>query len=119
MRRIIMMMAAAMMTSSAMADDLEEAQRQALSGRDSYWNCLAQQYTRDGNTKMSEPDFISLIAGVCPSERQNFRVSLVDYLVLQFPDGDAGAHLTTANHAIELAQKDTVTAFIKRRGAVK
>ena len=32
---------------------------------------------------------------------------------------DAGAHLTTANRAIELAQKDIVTAFVKRRAAAK
>ena len=119
MRLMIMTAAMAMTISSAVADDLEDAHRQALAGRDSYWNCLAQQYTRDGNNKMSEPDFTSLMASVCPSERQNFRVSLVDYLVMQFPDVDAGAHLTTANSSIELAQKDIVTAFIKRRGAPK
>jgi hypothetical protein len=119
MRLILMMVMTAMTITAAIADDLEDAHRQALVGRDSYWNCLAQQYTRGDNTKISEPDFTSLIASVCPSERQNFRVSLVDYLVLQFPDVDAGAHLTTANHAIELAQKDIVTAFTKRRGALK
>jgi hypothetical protein len=120
MRLMIMMTAAMAMTiSAAMADDLEDAHRQALAGRDSYWNCLAQQYTRDDNNKMSEPDFTSLIGKVCPSERQNFRVSLVDYLAMQFPDVEVGAHLTTANHAIELAQKDIVTAFTKRRGGPK
>ncbi len=119
MRLIMMMAVMAVTASTAMADDVEDAHRQALAGRDSYWNCLARQYTRDDKAKMSEPDFTSLIAGVCPSERQNFRVSLVDYLVLQFPDVDAGAHLTTANHAIELAQKDIVEAFTKRRGAPK
>ena len=81
----------------------------------SYWNCLAQEYPRDGNKSMSEQDFTSLIASVCPSERQNFRVMLVDYLAMQFPDADAGAHMTTANNAIALAQKDIVTAFIKHR----
>jgi hypothetical protein len=119
MRLIMMMAVMAVTASAAMADDVEDAHRQALAGRDSYWNCLAQQYTRDDKAKMSEPDFTSLMASVCPSERQNFRVSLVDYLVLQFPDVDAGAHLTTANHAIELAQKDIVAAFTKRRGAPK
>src|ERR1700732_136938 len=121
MRRVIMMMvtAAAMAASSAKADDLEDAHRQALAGRDSYWNCLAQQYTRDGNVNMSEPDFTSLIASVCPSERQNFRVSLVAYLTLQFSSVDAEAHLATANNAIALAQRDIVTAFMKRRGALK
>jgi hypothetical protein len=56
---------------------------------------------------------------VCASERQNFRVMLVDYLSLQSPDVDAGANMTTANNAIALAQKDIVTAFIKRRSAPK
>jgi hypothetical protein len=68
---------------------------------------------------MSEQDFTSLIANVCASERQNFRVSLVDFLSLQFPTDDAGAHMATANRAIELAQKDIVTAFVKRRAAAK
>jgi hypothetical protein len=68
---------------------------------------------------MSGPDFTSLIATVCSSERQNFRVTLVDYLSQQFPDVDAGAHLTTANNAIALAQKDIVKAFIGRGPAPK
>jgi|SRR5882724_238990 len=115
MRRMVIVAAMAMMTSVAMADDIEDAHRQALAGRDSYWNCLAQQYSQGSNNKMSGQNFTSLIASVCPSERQNFRVSLVDYLTMQFPSVEAGAHLTTANNAIELAQKDIVTAFIKRR----
>jgi hypothetical protein len=35
---------------------------------------------------MSEQDFTRDIASVWPSERQNFRVTLVDYLSMQFPD---------------------------------
>jgi hypothetical protein len=111
--------ALAMVTSAAMADDLENAHRQTLAGRDAYWNCLAEEYTRDSNKTMSGPDFTSLIATVCSSERQNFRVTLVDYLSQQFPDVDAGAHLTTANNAIALAQKDIVKAFIGRSPARK
>jgi len=56
---------------------------------------------------------------VCPSERQNLRVMLVEYLTLKFPDVDADAHMTTANNAIALAQKDIVTAFIRHRAAPK
>jgi hypothetical protein len=66
---------------------------------------------------MSEQDFVALIAGACRSERQNFRVSLVDYLARQFPDNDSGANMTTANKAIELAQKDVVTAFVRHKAA--
>ena len=38
---------------------------------------------------------------------------------MQFPDVDAGAHMTTANNAIALAQKDIVTAFIRHRARMK
>ena len=116
-----MMIAAilAMTTTVAIADDVDDAHRLAVSGRDAYWNCLAREYPRDGNKAMSEQDFTSLIASVCASERQNFRVSLVDFLGLQFPTEDAGAHMGTANRAIELAQKDIVTAFVRRRAAAK
>jgi hypothetical protein len=117
--RMILVAALAMTASVAMADDLDDAHRQAVSGRDSYWNCLAQEYSRDTNKGMSGPDFTSLIARVCPSERQNFRVTLVDFLSLQFPDVDAGAHMTTANNAIAAAQKDVVTAFVNHKAAAK
>ena len=66
---------------------------------------------------MSDQDFTPHIADVCPSERQNFRVALVDYLTLQFPSVDAGDHMTTANNAIALAQKDIITAFVKHKAA--
>jgi hypothetical protein len=117
--RMILVAALAMTASVAMADDLDDAHRQAVSGRDSYWNCLAQEYSRETNKGMSGPDFTSLIARACPSERQNFRVTLVDFLSLQFPDIDAGAHMTTANNAIAAAQKDVVTAFVNHKAAAK
>jgi hypothetical protein len=107
----------AMTASIALADDLDDAHRQALAGRESYWNCLAREYPVGSNRGMSGQDFTSLIASVCSSERQNFRVTLVSYLSMQFPDVDAGAHMTTANNAIASAQKDVVTAFIKRKAA--
>jgi hypothetical protein len=103
------------MSGVAMAGEIEEAHRDAVVGRDSYWNCLAQEYSRETNKGLSGQDFTSLISSVCPSERQNFRVTLVDYLSQQFPDVDAGAHMTTANNAIASAQKDIVTAFIKHK----
>ncbi len=117
--RTVMAAILAMTASAAMADDVEEAHCMALTGRDSYWNCLAQEYTEDANKGMSGPDFTLKIASVCPSERQNFRVTLVDYLSIQFPKAEAGDHMTTANNAIALAQKDIVTTFTRRRGGPK
>jgi hypothetical protein len=105
--------------SAAVADEIDEAHKLALIGRDSYWNCLATEYSLPGNKAMSGPDFTSHIADVCPSERQNFRASLVDYLSLQNPNGDAGDRIGTANRAIALAQKDIVTAFIHHKESAK
>ena len=117
--RAIILAAVAMMPSVAFADEVEDAHRQAVAGRDSYWNCLAQEYTRDSNKNLTGPDFTALIASACPSERQNFRVMLVGYLSVQFPDLGAGAHMSTANNAIATAQKDVVTAFIRHKAAPK
>jgi hypothetical protein len=115
--RLVIAAAMAMTTSVVTAGELEDAHRLAISGRDSYWNCLAQEYTKDSNKSMSGEDFTRQLASVCPSERQNFRVTLVDYLSMQFPNADSGAHMTTANNAIALAQQDIVTTFTKRRAA--
>jgi hypothetical protein len=117
--RTIILVALAMMSSVAIADEIDDAHRQAASGRDSYWNCLAREYSRASNKGMSGQDFTALIAAVCPSERQNFRVMLLGYLAMQFPDADAGAHMTTPNNAVASAQQDVVTAFIRHREAAK
>ncbi|WP_375304653.1 hypothetical protein WI560_20715 [Bradyrhizobium sp. A11] len=117
---LIMMTSAAMM-SPVMADDddAKGAQKLAQQGRDAYWHCLAREYSRDSNQGMTEQDFGRSVAGACRSERQYYRVALLDYLTTQYPDIDAGAHLATANRAVESAQKDIVTAFVKHRPPAK
>jgi hypothetical protein len=115
--RTLLVLALATFASSASADEVDEAHRQALQGRDSYWNCLAREYSPDHIKSMSAQDFSAAIAAACPSERQNFRVTLIDYLSIQHPDAEAGAHLSAANRAIEFAQKDIVTAFVRHKAA--
>ena len=119
--RILLALAFATLTvtwaSGALADEVEDAHHQALQGRDSYWNCLAREYSPDHIKSMSAQDFTAAIAAACPSERQNFRVTLIDFLSMQYPNAESGAHLSTANRAIELAQKDIVTAFVRHKAA--
>lgn len=115
--RMMLALALASVATGAFADEVQDAHKLALQGRDSYWNCLAREYTRPDAKVMSAQDFTTNVAGACPSERQNFRVTLLDYLSLQFPNNEAGANLTTVNNAIELAQKDIVTAFAHRKGS--
>jgi len=115
--RMILAAALAMTASGALADEIDDAHRLALQGRDSYWNCLAREYSSEGTKDMSAQAFTADIESVCPSERQNFRVTLIDYLSLQYPKAEQDSHLSTANRAIELAQKDIITAFVRRKTA--
>jgi hypothetical protein len=115
--RMIVAAALVVIAPSAWADEVDDAHRLAIQGRDSYWNCLAREYTREGTQGMSAKDFTADIASVCPSERQNFRVALLDFLSLQYPDAESGSHLSTANRAIELAQRDIITAFVRHKAA--
>jgi hypothetical protein len=117
--RVLIAAALTMMAGGTIAGELEDAHRQAVQGRDAYWNCLAREYSRQSDQKMSEHDFSHELASVCPSERQNFRVRLLDYLRMEYPNVDAGAHLTTANQAMEAAQKDVLTAFVKHKASSK
>ncbi|PDT91254.1 hypothetical protein CO669_04335 [Bradyrhizobium sp. Y36] len=117
---LVMMTSAAMMTSvMADDDDARSAQKLAQQGRDDYWHCLAREYSRDSNQGMTDQDFGRSVAGACPSERQYYRVALLGYLTTQYPNIDAGAHLATANRAVESAQKDIVSAFVKHRPPAK
>jgi hypothetical protein len=113
--RMLIAAALVMMTSAAIADDTDDAHKLAIQGRDDYWHCLAREYSRDSNQGLTEQDFSRSVAGACPSERQNYRVTLLDYLSMQYPNIDSGAHLATANRAVESAQKDIVTAYLKHR----
>src|ERR1700759_5877704 len=78
--RTIIALALTLAASGAFADELGDAHKLALQGRDSYWNCLAREYQNDGTKSMSGQGFTADISSVCPSERQNFRGTLLDYL---------------------------------------
>jgi len=115
--RILIAALVVMITFPVLADEIDDARRLAVSGRDAYWNCLAREYPRESNKNMPEQEFGGLIAAACASERQNFRVALVGYLGMQFPDKDADANLTTANDAIP-PFRPSVILFPIRRGIV-
>ena len=68
--RLVIAAVVAMIISAAMADEFEDAHRLAVAGRNSYWKCLAREYSRDSNKRMSGEDFASHLASVCASERQ-------------------------------------------------
>ena len=57
--RMLIAAALAITASAALADEVDEAHRLAVSGRDSYWNCLAREYQRESNKGMSGYDSFS------------------------------------------------------------
>lgn len=117
--RMLIAAVLALAAPAALAGEIEDAHKLAMQGRDDYWHCLARQSSRDAAAKLSEPAFSQKVAGACSSERQNYRVSLLDYLTMQYPSIDSGAHLATANRAVESAQQDVVKAFVRHRAPAK
>ena len=93
--------------------DEEKAHQLAHHFKELYWQCLAAETQRMLPRNMSAEDFSLLIKAACPTEAQNFRVALVDYLALKFPDIAASIHLSQADYAISAAQADVVKAFIE------
>src|ERR1700724_842040 len=62
--RSIILAVIAMLPSVAIAGEVDEAHRDAVVGRDSYWNCLAQEYNRDNtNALTGERDGIGKTSG--------------------------------------------------------
>ena len=90
--RVVIVAGLMLAASAVMADEIGDAHRMALQGRDIYWSCLAQEYSQNSDKAMSGEDFTARIASVCPSERQYFRAALVDYLTAQFQCRCGGPH---------------------------
>ena len=61
-----------MATSAAIADDVDDAHKLAVTGRDAYWNCLAREYPRDSNKAMSDQDF-------CFHDRARVRLGATEF----------------------------------------
>ena len=87
-----------------------------LSARDAYWDCIGKEGAHIlQTTSMAPTDFALYLGGVCPNEAQQFTVAMVDFLAVKYPDIPTGTHMTSAKNAIELAQKNLVTEYIKLR----
>ena len=109
---VVGMLTAGALPALAQADQ-EKARQWAHSFKEQYWQCLANETERMLPRKISAQDFSLFIKGACPTEAQKFRVALVDYLAMKFPDIAANTHLSAADNAISLAQADVVKTFIE------
>ena len=111
----IVILAAALLLSGFTQAELEKAKNTKEFFKDSYWNCLATEIVRVVPTNMSVQEFSAFVRGACRKQRNDFFVSLSDYIVMLEPDIDRNTVPSAANIAIKAAQDDAVKVLIDLR----
>lgn len=117
--RVVILAAAALLLSGFTQDELEKAKTTKEFFKDSYWKCLATEIVRVVPTNMSVQDFSVFVRGACRKERNDFFVSLSNYIVMLEPDIDRNTVPSAANIAIKAAQDDAVKVLIDLRSGNK
>jgi hypothetical protein len=109
--RLLIPAAALLLVSGFTQAELEKAKNTKESFKDGYWKCLATEIIRVVPTNMSAQEFFVLTKRACPKERNDFFISLSNYIEMLHPDADKSTVIAAANVAILEAQKDAVTAL--------
>ncbi|MGB9044777.1 MAG: hypothetical protein WCC81_20205 [Pseudolabrys sp.] len=105
-------LAAAMLLLSGFTQaELEKAKNTKEFFKDGYWKCLATEILRVVPTNMSAQEFFVFTKRACPKERNDFFITLSNYIEMLHPDADRSTVISAANIAILEAQKDAVQAL--------
>ena len=91
--------------------ELEKAKNTKEFFKDGYWKCLATEILRAVPTNMSAQEFFVFTKRACPKERNDFFITLSNYIEMLHPDADRSTVISAANIAILEAQKDAVQAL--------
>ena len=113
--RFVILAAAMLLLSGFTQAELEKAKNTKELFKDGYWKCLANEILRVFPTNMSAQEFSVFVKGVCPKERNDFFISLSNYIVMLHPDTDRDTVISAANTAALEAQQDAVTALVDLR----
>ena len=117
--RIGILVAVVLSLSAFTQAELDKAKSTKEFFKDSYWKCLAAEIVRVVPTDMSVQDFSVFVRGACRKERNDFFVSLSDYIVMLKPDVDRNTVPSAANIAVKAAQDDAVKVLIDLRSSNK
>ena len=105
-------LAAAMLLLSGFTQaELEKAKNTKEFFKDGYWKCLATEILRVVPTNISAQEFFVFTKRACPKERNDFFITLSNYIEMLHPDADRSTVISAANIAILEAQKDAVQAL--------
>ncbi|TFW51808.1 hypothetical protein CT676_43020 [Bradyrhizobium sp. MOS001] len=119
MRKLIAVIGLSILSSGFTTADKERAHSIAITARDAYWDCLAQEIVKVVKTAIPAQDFKLMLEGSCPDQKRDFRTKMSDYLAMMHPDISAQTHISQADYAISAAQADAVTGLIKIRSGVR
>jgi hypothetical protein len=96
------------------AADVEQLHRSALAALDKFQDCLADEYVKVARAKkMTEPEFVVYIGGVCIPSREEYRSVMREFLAIQFPMMKQSLHADSADEAVKQVQGDTVRAYVR------
>ena len=109
--RFVTAAAAMLLLSGFTQAELEKAKNTKEFFKDGYWKCLAAEILRVVPTNMSAQEFFLFTKRACPKERNDFFITLSNYIEMLHPDADKSTVIEAANIAILEAQKDAVTAL--------
>jgi hypothetical protein len=109
--RFVVPAAAMLLLTGFTQAELEKAKNTKEFFKDGYWKCLATEILRVVPTNMSAQEFFVLTKRACAKERNDFFITLSNYIEMLHPDADKSSVTAAANIAILEAQKDAVTAL--------
>jgi len=109
--RSVIPAAAMLLLSGFTQAELEKAKNTKEFFKDGYWKCLATEILRVVPTNMSAQEFFVFTKRACPKERNDFFITLSNYIEMLHPDSDKSTIISAANVAVLEAQKDAVQAL--------
>jgi hypothetical protein len=86
--RFLITTAAVLLLSGFIQTELEKAKNTKQFYKDGYWKCLATEILRMAPTNMPAQEFSVFTKRACPKERNDFFITLSNYIEMLHPDAD-------------------------------
>jgi len=117
--RFVILVGTTLLLSAFTQAELEKARYAKEFFKDAYWKCLATEIVRVVPTNMSVQEFSVFTKRACPKERNDFSITLADYVMILHPDVDRTTAISAANIAVLAAQSDAVKVLVDLRSGNK
>jgi len=109
--RSVIPAAAMFLLSGFTQAELEKAKNTKEFFKDGYWKCLATEILKAVPTNTTAQEFFVFTKRACPKERNDFFITLSNYIEMLHPGSDKSTVISAANVAVLEAQKDAVQAL--------